>query len=178
MRMLLDTSNPDDYQKFLKIKSLPRFRFEGRTAIFPDEYAFVVGDCDTPQQPCAGYAPPDWMFDYQRDITSLAIRKQKFCIFADCGLGKTPMITEIARHCSSVMPDKIILIVSPLMVVHQTMDEVNKFYGNTMEIERVVASDLADRLNGPPGIVITNYDALTDDVPQGNVGAMLLDHRS
>ena len=41
-----------------------------------------------------GFTPtfmPDWMFDFQKDITTWAITKGRGAIFADCGLGKTPM---------------------------------------------------------------------------------------
>ena len=31
------------------------------------------------------------LFDFQRDITAWALRRGRAAIFADCGLGKTPM---------------------------------------------------------------------------------------
>ena len=39
MRITLDTGSTTDYDRFLKIKALPQYRFEGTTAIVPDEYA-------------------------------------------------------------------------------------------------------------------------------------------
>jgi hypothetical protein len=33
----------DHYDLFLKIKSLPKFRFDGETADVPDEYASLLG---------------------------------------------------------------------------------------------------------------------------------------
>ena len=31
------------------------------------------------------------LFDFQRDIVTWALRRGRACIFADCGMGKTPM---------------------------------------------------------------------------------------
>ena len=31
------------------------------------------------------------LYDFQKDIVRWALKKGKACIFADCGLGKTPM---------------------------------------------------------------------------------------
>lgn len=41
-----------------------------------------------------GFTPgfmPDWLFDYQRNLVEWACRKGRAAIFADCGMGKTPM---------------------------------------------------------------------------------------
>src|ERR1035437_3341378 len=41
-----------------------------------------------------GFAPtymPDCLFDFQRDLVEWALIKGRSAIFADCGLGKTPM---------------------------------------------------------------------------------------
>jgi hypothetical protein len=34
---------------------------------------------------------PDFLFDFQRYLVEWALRKGRGAIFADCGLGKTPM---------------------------------------------------------------------------------------
>ena len=45
MIVVLDPNSIDDYRKFIAIKSLPRFKFTGREAWFPDEYANrVIGE--------------------------------------------------------------------------------------------------------------------------------------
>ena len=41
-----------------------------------------------------GFTPSDMpahLFDFQRDLTEWAIRQGRAAIFADCGMGKTPM---------------------------------------------------------------------------------------
>ena len=62
------------------------------------------------------------LFDFQRDIVLWALRLGRAAIFADCGLGKTPMQIEWANH----IPGKV-LILAPLAVSHQTIREAHKF---------------------------------------------------
>ncbi len=178
MRLTLDPQSIDDYRIFLRVKSLPKYRVVGRTVIFPDEYAHLIGAAAEPIRDTT-YQPIDGLFDYQREITRLAITKGKYAVFADCGLGKTLILLEFARHARNVLPpDRIVMIVSPLMVVSQTVSEAAKFYGDRLPIERVPAARLAERLRGPGGIIITNYDALTDEIQQDNLGALILDESS
>lgn len=62
------------------------------------------------------------LFDFQRDIVAWALRKGRAAIFADCGLGKTPMQLEWAKH----VPGPV-LILAPLAVAQQTVREGAKF---------------------------------------------------
>lgn len=120
MQVYLDDSI-DSYRRFLRIKSLPRYQIHGRMAWFPDEYAGEIG-VKAATQKTAGYEPRPGLFDYQRDIVRLAVEKKRYAIFADCGLGKTLMLLEFARHVRETVPNKPVLIVSPLMVVQQAND--------------------------------------------------------
>jgi superfamily II DNA or RNA helicase len=123
--------------------------------------------------------PRPWLFDYQRDIATTAIRKRKFAVFADCGLGKTPIFLEYVRHVNAVLPKgRAILMVCPLMVVRQTIAEAKRFYGDELAIEQVVAKDLPAWTQKGGRIGITNYEAITDDVEQGRIGALILDESS
>jgi hypothetical protein len=187
MRLTLDPQSLADYQRFLAIKRLPVYAFEGRTAVVPNEYADRLG-CDVrPRDESAVYAPHSQLFDYQRDITKIAIEKRRFCIFADCGLGKTLIFLEFAKYVSEVLPERqAVLIVSPLMVVKQTLAECKRFYGDTLAIQQVRTSELPGWLQYDSGCVvdgncrigITNYEALTDDVHAGRIGALILDESS
>ena len=49
------------------------------------------------------------LFPFQRDIVAWALRKGRCAIFADTGLGKTPMQVEWAR----LITDRPSLIVAP-----------------------------------------------------------------
>lgn len=175
----LDLRSADDYRAFLRIKSLPAYRFRGRTAIVPREYAERLG-LVAQVQTHADYAPSDFLFDYQRDITALAIRRRKFAVFADCGLGKTLIFAEYVRYVASILPPgKCVLIVSPLMVIPQTLAELHRYYGDSLPIEQVSARNLIAWLrSGASRIGITNYDALTDETPAGRIGALVLDESS
>jgi superfamily II DNA or RNA helicase len=179
VRVPLDVSSPDSYAKFLRIKALPRYRFVGRTAEFPAEYAGLVG-LDAADVLVGDYTPLPGLFDYQRAIASLAIQKRKFAVFADCGLGKTLILSEFAKHAAEHLPrGRAVLIVSPLMVVSQTLAEIKAFYGDTLPVEQVAAADLPAWLTkGTARVGITNYDALNDTVPQGRLGALILDESS
>ncbi len=61
------------------------------------------------------------LFDHQKALVKYALRKGKAAIFADTGLGKTPMILEWCHHVvrRTQMP---VCIVAPLYVAHQTVE--------------------------------------------------------
>jgi superfamily II DNA or RNA helicase len=168
----------DDYRQFLKIKTLPRYEIVGRMATVPDEYAETLG-IKAGKSRKRKYVPRAGLFDYQRAIVEMAIAKKRFAIFADCGLGKTFMMLEFARHVAAVQK-KPVLIVSPLMVVQQTGSEAEQFYGDDLPVDVVPAKKLTKWLTGgnKSQIGITNYDALKDDTPDGTIGGLILDESS
>lgn len=180
MKVMLSMRSIDDYRRFLKIKSLPKYRIVGEFAEFPDEYAAEVMGRSERAGKVVAYEPQHGLFDYQRDITAMAIRKRKFAAFVECGFGKTLIMLEYARYVRDLIGKrKSVLIVSPLMVVNQTIDEHRKFYGDVGHLRRVKAAHLAGWCAESKGeIGITNYEALTDAVQTGNVGAMILDESS
>lgn len=180
----LDLSSVEDYRLFLRAKALPRCRVSGRVVEFPDEYAERLGLRAPPAPEGRPYAPIPRLFDYQRDIAALAVRKRKFAVFADCGLGKTLILLEYARHVRRCLPgDRRVLIVSPLMVVRQTLAEARDWYGKGLPIEQVPAASLprwlaGEKLTLSGAVGITNYEALTPDLRQGRLGALILDESS
>ena len=100
MDVTLDIDSIEDYRKFVKIKTLPSYKVTGRSVSFPDEYADLVG-FKTSKPKFKNWEPSEWLFDYQKHIVDLAVKKRKFAIFADCGLGKTPMLLEFAQASES-----------------------------------------------------------------------------
>jgi hypothetical protein len=66
------------------------------------------------------------LFDFQKHIVKNALKKGRYAIFADCGLGKTLMQLEIAYRCF-IETGKPSLILAPLAVVDQTIEEGIKF---------------------------------------------------
>jgi DNA modification methylase len=66
------------------------------------------------------------LFDFQRFIVKTALKKGRFAIFADCGLGKTLMQLSWANAVYNYTGKKV-LILAPLAVSGQTKQEASKF---------------------------------------------------
>lgn len=180
MRLHFDTRSMEDYRTFLNVRKCPVYSFRGTAADIPDEFADRLG-MKSRRQRRKSYVPIDGAFDYQSDIARIAIEKRKYAIFADCGLGKTLMLLEFAKHAAKSTGGKV-LIVSPLMVVQQTLDEAFRWYGEAFSIGRVRAMDLQgwldsdDSLNTQIGV--TNYEAIRDGLRPGKLSAIILDESS
>jgi hypothetical protein len=178
VQLTFDPNSIESYRQFLAVKKLPSFKIRGRLATFPDEYASQIGKAKKKQKAVDAEIPA-WMYDYQKAITEMAIRKQKFAIFADCGLGKTPMMLCYARHVFRLIGDrKRVVIITPPMVVRQMLCEAERFFPET-KFEQVRAANLQEWLNAPgDAIGITNYEALKDETSQGCLGCLILDEAS
>jgi len=116
------------------------------------EYAEFL-DAKTQLDGATGFDPgwmPDFLFPFQRFLTEWAIRQGRAAIFADCGLGKTPMQLVWAENVRQ-RTGKPVLIVTPLAVGFQTEGEAHKF-GIDAAISRT------GKPTGP--ITITNYERL------------------
>lgn len=92
------------------------------------------------------------LFDWQSDIVRWALRKGKCAIFADCGLGKTPMQLEWAQQVAE-HENKPVLILAPLAVGKQTQREGMKF-GVNVTVCR-------DQRDVKPGVNVTNYEMIS-----------------
>lgn len=62
------------------------------------------------------------LFDFQKDVVRWALAKGRACIFAECGLGKTPMQLSWAHQVHLHTGGKV-LILAPLSVADQTKRE-------------------------------------------------------
>jgi hypothetical protein len=76
-----------------------------------------------------GFTPrfmPSFMFDFQQSLVTWAVEKGRAAIFADCGMGKTPMQLvwgqNVVEHTN-----KPVLVLTPLAVAEQTVSEASKF---------------------------------------------------
>lgn len=102
-----------------------------------------------------GFEPihiPDLLFDFQKDLTSWAIRKGKAAIWAGCGLGKSLMQISWADNVNKYTK-KPVLILAPLAVSKQTKQEGLKIGVNISVCETQSDVDFS-------GINITNYEKL------------------
>jgi len=100
-----------------------------------------------------GFGPidmPEFLFDFQQAIVDWALHKGRAAIFADCGLGKTPMQLVWADNVIR-KTNKPVLIITPLAVASQTIREGEKF---GLEAKR-----LPDGMVWG-GINVTNYERL------------------
>lgn len=66
------------------------------------------------------------LFNWQKNAVQISLKKGRFALFMDCGLGKTFMQLEWALHVSN-HTKKDVLILAPLAVVEQTKNEAVKF---------------------------------------------------
>jgi hypothetical protein len=101
----------------------------------------------------SGFAPlfmPEFLFSFQKALTTWAIEKGRCAIFADCGLGKTPIQLVWAQNIVQ-QTNKPVLILTPLSVGAQTVREAEKFGINAKQSRdgKVAAH-----------ITITNYQQL------------------
>lgn len=100
-----------------------------------------------------GFAPlfmPEFLFDFQRAITDWAVNMGRCAIFADCGMGKTPMQLVWAENVVR-KTNKPVLILTPLAVSGQTLEEAEKF---GIEAHRATIGA------NPTAIQVTNYEKL------------------
>jgi hypothetical protein len=112
---------------------------------------FIAGKERTSKN--SGFKPlwiPDFLFPFQRALTTWAIEKGRAAMFADCGLGKTPMQLVWAQNVVE-KTCKPVLILTPLSVGAQTIREADKF--------GIEAAQSRDGKVAAP-ITVTNYQQL------------------
>jgi superfamily II DNA or RNA helicase len=109
---------------------------------------------------------PEFLFNYQKQIVTSALKRGRFAVFAECGLGKTPMqlvwADKVAEHTG-----KPVLILAPLAVAAQTVREGQKF-----------GIDVHHSRDGSvKRITITNYEHI-DKYHSGQFAGIVLDESS
>lgn len=117
-----------------------------------------------------GFEPtwiPDWLFGFQQALVDWSLRTGRSAIFADCGLGKTPMelvwASNVRQHTG-----RPVLIVTPLAVSFQILTEADKFgIGAAISRDGTVPAD----------ITVTNYERLERFNP-ADFGGVVCDESS
>lgn len=117
--------------------------------------------------PEVGFEPralPSLLYPFQREIVATRCRIGRSAVFAECGLGKTPMQLSWAHAVSEHAKGRV-LILAPLAVAQQTVREGEKFglpvrYAQSGED---VKSD----------VVVTNYERLKSFDPTAFAGIVL-----
>lgn len=98
------------------------------------------------------------LFPFQKYVVRIALKKGRFAIFEDCGLGKTLQQLAWAEQVYNYTGRKV-LILAPLAVVKQTEREADKFGINTGAFD------------------ITNYDQIKN-IDAGSYSGVVLDESS
>lgn len=99
-----------------------------------------------------GFTPvwmPDFLYDFQKDMVEWSLRIGRCAIFADCGLGKTPMQLVWAENVRR-KTGRPVIVATPLAVGYQTVAEGQKF---GIECHR-------SHGGATPGVTVTNYEQL------------------
>lgn len=117
-----------------------------------------------------GFEPhsmPGHLFDFQQDLTGWAIRQGRGGLFADCGLGKTPMELAFADNVYQ-HTGRPVLLLTPLAVGFQIVAEAHRF-GHDADLSRT----------GKPTapITVTNYEQLPKFDPD-EFGGVVCDESS
>lgn len=114
------------------------------------------------------------LFDFQRFAISTALKKGRFALFFDCGLGKTLMQLSwseaVYKHTN-----KKVLILAPLAVVEQTKDEAVKFGIdlNSFDITNYDQLKNIENINQYSGIVLDESSILKGR--DGKLSSMIID---
>ncbi len=106
------------------------------------------------------------LFDFQKYCVKRALEVGKFALFEDCGLGKTIQQLEWADKVSKHTQGAI-LILAPLAVISQTIEEAKKFGYSVREYDE----------DCERGIYITNYDNL-ENIDASLFSGVVLDESS
>jgi len=102
----------------------------------------------------SGFYPvwmPDFLFDFQQALVERSLLKGRSAIFADCGLGKSPIQLAWAENVAR-KTNKRVLIATPLAVSDQTIREGQKFGIETARSKSGILPAAK--------IVVTNYESL------------------
>lgn len=162
---------PQNYSDYLDSKMEPQYQIKGRTIIISRSPINTDLNTQTVNE--------DHLFDYQKFILTEAIKRQRYAMFADCGLGKTAMFLAWIRRIQPALQGKKVLIITPLMVLNQTLDEEEKFY-HERTIEDIHEGSIEEwAKNGVSQVAITNFEKFYEKKElYGNVAAVVLDESS
>jgi hypothetical protein len=165
-RICFDTFDLAHYDLFLNCKRLPEFQTtydwesDSYTISTPARFLPMLG-IPAPATPAEKLQIAAYLFDYEQFIVKQALKAQRYAIYADCGLGKTAMFLEWARHVLAAIGRKV-LIFSPLQIIEQTCDESTKFYGDALLVKKLETRKELEEWLEAPGceLAITNYDKM------------------
>lgn len=182
MRIHFRAFHLDAYQVFLAAKRIPEsvtvFHPEDETYSItaPSRFASLLGaDLEVPRRAELPFSP--FLFDDQVEIARMALAAKRFAVWSDCGLGKTLIAAEFARHVIHRTGGRV-LIVTVNEVVNQFVDEIRHYHGDALPVVRLYTrKEMREWCGagtaGGPGLAVTNYEKLNPD--KGKVENQLID---
>lgn len=158
--------DPESYRLFLRAKALPEkqiaydWRTDTYTLTTPARFADRLG-ADVPSSSTDARPLSPHLFDYQAWIVRMALDAERFAVWADTGLGKTPMLLEWCRQVMLRTSGRV-LIMQPLGIHAQLLGDARRWYGDTMAIERLESREaLISWCQGStPAIGLVNYEKM------------------
>jgi hypothetical protein len=117
-----------------------------------------------------GFEPfwlPDYLYGFQAELVDNALRRGRSAVFADCGLGKTPMGLVWAENVAR-KTNKPVLYLTPLAVASQTCREAQKFDVDAQQGREGMVS---------ARVIVLNYEQLHRFYPD-DFGGVVCDESS
>lgn len=150
-----DGSHPASQEAGTAAPSRYSYRVGGCSfeASMTDYEAFLHGKAQLANK--GGFEPlwmPGFLFDFQRHLVEWALLQGRAAIFADCGMGKTPVALTWAENVVR-KTNRPVLNLAPLAVTAQTAAEGEKF-----GIDCRVSRD--GKIPAGARVVVTNYEKL------------------
>lgn len=161
-KVTFDRFGLDAYRLFLQCKALPESQLsydwqkDCYTLTTPARFATMLGtSIDLP--PLDRLPFPTHLFDYQIFTLDLALASERFAVWWDTGLGKGLLILEWCRQVRHLAPGRV-LIVEPLQVISQLIDEATRFYRDGLPVHHIKSrEELIEWCTGEePAIGIVN----------------------
>jgi hypothetical protein len=139
LRVTFDRWTPEAYALFLRTKGLPEHALaydedlDRYTIETPARFARILGV----EPPALARPPlplPGHLWDYQAFLTRTALAAKRYAVWADTGLGKTPIGLEFMRQVQHRTAGKVLAVI-PLNLIPQWLGMAGEFYGGDLRFE-------------------------------------------
>ena len=157
----------DAYQLFLKCKALPEYNIkyhretETYTIEAPARFARMLG-VQHANNTHTDLPFSDFLFDDQSAIVKMALDAKRYACWSDCGMGKSLVEMEFARHVIH-RTDGRFLMFTLNEIVAQWIDMAAEFYGDSLPVHRIrTREEMREWCKGagPGKLAITNYEKM------------------
>lgn len=154
--VVFDRFDLDSYKLFIKSKKLPESEIifdearETYTLTTPARFAPILGVPAPARFIPSGLQVAPHLFDYQRHTLHDALEARRFAVWWDCGLGKTILFNEWARHIMGATGGKVLTLTLPDLIT-PTVEMVSLFHGDSLPVRVLRSRDELIRWCRTPG---------------------------